>query len=123
MADEETPVVGIVTGDAVEAKYSDEIKAFREQHKRVSFWEIEDHGLFVIRKPKRAELQSYRKQIDTDGFDRTIAMENYVQSVTLAPSTPEAVRAVFEDWPLFSAVAYRALEELSGGVVKELKKA
>lgn len=122
MAEQEA-VVGIVTGDAVEAKYADELNAFREQHKRVSFWEIEGHGLFVIRKPKRAELQAYRKQLDTEGFDRTVAIENYVQAVTLSPADPTAVRAVFEDWPLFSAVAYHALEALGGGVVKELKKA
>jgi hypothetical protein len=122
MADEDT-VEGIVTGEAVEAKYADELKAFREQHKRIRFWEIEGHGLFVIRRPKRTDLQVYRKQLDTEGFDRTVAIENYVQSVTVAPATPEAVRAVFEDWSLFSAVAYQATEALGGGVVNELKKA
>lgn len=120
---EQEAVVGIVTGEAVEAKYSEELKAFREQHKRIRFWEIEGHGLYVIRKPKRTDLQVYRKQLDTEGFDRTTATENYVQMVTLAPADPAAVRAVFEDWPVFSSVASMALHELGGGVVNELKKA
>lgn len=123
MAEQETPVVGIATGEAVEAKFADELKAFREQHKRIRFWEIEGHGLYVIRKPKRIDVQMYRKALDTEGFDRTAAVENYVQAVTLSPSSPDAVRAVFEDWPLFSGIASLALHELGGGVVNELKKA
>lgn len=123
MAEQDTPVVGIATGDAVEAKYADELKALREQHKRIRFWEIEGHGLYVIRKPKRTDVQAYRKQLDMDGFDRTTAVENYVRAVTVLPSGPEAVMAVFEDWPLFSGIASLALQELGGAVVNELKKA
>jgi hypothetical protein len=123
MENQDTSVSGIVTGPGVEAKYKDQIDALRAQHKRIRFWEIEGHGLFVIRKPKRLDLQNYRTQLDIDGFDRTTALENYVRAVAVVPESADLVTAVFEDWPVFSGVVNAALQELGGGVVRDLGKA
>jgi hypothetical protein len=123
MEEQETSVTGIVTGPGVEAKYKDQLDALRAQHKRIRFWEVEGHGLFVIRKPKRLDLQNYRTQIDIEGFDRTTAIENYVRAVAVVPESADLVTAVFEDWPAFSAVCNVGLQELAGAVVTEVKKA
>lgn len=112
----------IADGPAVELVYKDQVDALRAQHKRIHAYHVAGHGLFVVRKAKRIEQQAFSKALEAEAFDRSIAVENYVRSCTEYPESQDAITAVFEDWPLFSKRASLVIQELSGGVVRELGK-
>lgn len=123
MERQDRSVTGIVTGEGVEAKYKDQLDALRTTHKRIRFWELEGHGLYVIRKPTRLEHQRWQREINLDGFDQSVARENYTRACTVFPEAQDAITAVHDDWAMFTVQCWIALQQLGGGVVEELKKA
>lgn len=93
----------------------------RSQYRKIAFWYDEDFGLVIITKPGRENYRKYVNQLQEEGVDKALEMEQFALSCTVYPSREDAKQIYKEYGPFAMKVAGRA-QKLGGAGVKELGK-
>jgi hypothetical protein len=94
---------------------------------RVTGYPVGRHGILIVKFADRTHLKFFRKKVaqaQKDANDDALDLldEQLVIGQAVYPETPEAVKAILEDYPVLAAKASREIINLSGDEIQPLGK-